>query len=169
MKWLLKLYPPRWRRRYGAELSELIGAQPFTFAGVTDLLAGAVDAWTHPQLAVPSTSDPKGDVRMIAKILQFECAGYGPHVTASDKRKSAVVMIGGTLLLTLLWLAVLMQFKRNPYVMAIQPMTYLLPYVGGLHYTSLKARSGRTQAIFIAGLSMAVTSILLLAGWIASR
>jgi hypothetical protein len=60
----------------------------------------------------------------------------------------------------------LMQFRRNAYLIALQPLTYRVPYVAGLHYTSLKHRSPRTQAVFIAGFSFVLTLILLLAGWI---
>ena len=38
MTWLLKLYPPRWRRRYGAELTEMIAAQPFSIGAAIPLV-----------------------------------------------------------------------------------------------------------------------------------
>jgi hypothetical protein len=42
--WLIRLYPPAWRRRYGRELAELIAVQPMSFRTAVDLVAGAVDA-----------------------------------------------------------------------------------------------------------------------------
>src|SRR5207302_273645 len=44
VKWILRLYPPAWRRRYGDELEALledIGPSP---AVIADALIGAVDA-----------------------------------------------------------------------------------------------------------------------------
>ena len=82
MTWLLKLYPPRWRRRYGQELKELVAAQPFSIAAVIDIIAGAIDAWIYPQLSTGhrATPDTKGEAAMVAKMMQLKCAGYGPKV-----------------------------------------------------------------------------------------
>ena len=173
MTWLLKLYPPRWRRRYGAELTDLLAAQPFSIGVAVDLMAGAIDAWFHPQLA-PPTSDMKGDVPMIARMMQLTCAGYGPSVTTTDKRKNAMVNIGGTFVLALMWLALVWvwkqgQFRGNVYVMSLAPMTYLVPYLAGLRHTSLKGRSRRAQTITIVGLSAALTTFVLLVGWITTK
>ncbi|MBI3968905.1 MAG: oligoendopeptidase F [Chloroflexi bacterium] len=47
MKWLLRLYPSEWRRRYGEEFGALLeetGASPGVFA---DILLGALDAHRH--------------------------------------------------------------------------------------------------------------------------
>jgi hypothetical protein len=167
--WLLKLYPPRWRRRYGGELTELIAARPFSIGAAIDLMAGAIDAWFHPQLVVPATPDVKGDASMIARIMQLECAGYGPDVTASDKIKSSAVNIAGTLILALLWLWAQWRFGGNDYLVALSPMAYLIPYLVSLHYTSLKGRSGRAQMILIVGFGVVLTAFFLLVGWIGTK
>jgi hypothetical protein len=166
--WLLKLYPPRWRRRYGAELTELVVAQPFSIGAAVDLMAGAIDAWLHPQLAGPKAPHSRGDVPMIARMMQLKCAGYGPDVTASDKRKSTVVILGGTLALTPLWLWAQWR-QENAYVLALAPMAYLLPYLFSLHYTSLKGRSTRAQAILIGGLGVALAAFFVVVGWISTQ
>lgn len=166
MKWLLQLYPPRWRQRYGAELAELIASQPFSIGGTLDLLAGAIDAWTHPGLVAPVTSDARGESPMIAKMLQLRCAGYGPDVTSSDKVKSAAVNLGGALTLALLWLWVRWKFGGNPYLGALAPMAYLLPYLVSLRYTSLKGRSTTAHAILVIGFGTALTLFFLLVAWI---
>jgi hypothetical protein len=41
--WLIRLYPPAWRRRYGRELAELIATQPASFGTAIDLVAATVD------------------------------------------------------------------------------------------------------------------------------
>jgi hypothetical protein len=169
MKWLLRLYPPRWRRRYGDELGELIASQPFSIGTMLDLLVGAVDAWTHPGLVAPGTSGSKGEGQMIAKTLRLGCAGYGPEVTSSDKAKSAMVMLGGALTLTLLWLSAIWKVGGNAYLVALGPMAYLVPYLVSLQYTALKDRSTATQAILVTGISIAFAMFLLLVAWIGTR
>ena len=169
MKWLLQLYPPRWRQRYGAELAELIASRPFSIGGTLDLLAGAIDAWIHPELIAPVTSDAKGESSMMAKMLHLRCAGYGPDVTSSDKMKGAGVILGGTLTLTLLWLWGQWKFGGSTYLRALSTMDFLLPYLVSLRYTSLKGRSTTAQAIFVIGFGTALTLIILLGAWIGTR
>jgi hypothetical protein len=166
--WLLKLYPPRWRRRYGAELSELIAAQPFSIGAAADLIAGAIDAWLHPQLAASPSSDAKGDLSMIAKMMQLKCAGYGPDITASDKRKGALTVLGGALVLTTLWLWAQWR-QENPYVLALAPMAYFFPLLLSLRYSALKGRSARAQTIFIGGVGVALTVFFVLVAWIGTK
>jgi len=174
LTWLLKLYPPRWRRRYGQELEELIARQPFSIRGAADLIAGAIDAWLNPRLiaaaaAAPGTMDTKGDVPMvlmIAKTMQLKCAGYGPEIGAIDKTKSTAVMLGGTLVLALLYLWSVWQFGKNAWLLALSPMAYFLPMLISLRWTALKGRSTRTQAIFIGGFSIGLTAFFLLVEWI---
>jgi hypothetical protein len=79
MSWLLNLYPPRWRRRYGKEFVALIATQRFSLFTVVDILGGAIDAWTQPQshLAAPAAAHPEGDTIMLAKQMRLRCEGYG--------------------------------------------------------------------------------------------
>jgi hypothetical protein len=58
--WLLWLYPPAWRRRYGGELADLIATQPASFGTAIDLVAAAIDAWINPQ---SSTAAAAGDAK----------------------------------------------------------------------------------------------------------
>jgi hypothetical protein len=60
MTWLLALYPPRWRHRYGDELRSLVASQPFSFQAAVDLIAGAIDAWLEPQ-KLPMQPAPAGE------------------------------------------------------------------------------------------------------------
>jgi hypothetical protein len=166
--WLLKLYPPRWRQRYGGELAELVATRPFSIGAAVDLIAGAIDAWLYPQLADPEPSKARGEIPMIARMMPLKCAGGGPDATVSDKRKSAAVMIGGALGLTPLWLWA--QWRQdNVYVLALAPMAYFLPYLVSLRYTSLKGRSSRAQTILIGGLGVALAAFFVLVGWIGTK
>ena len=166
MTWLLALYPPRWRRRYGDELRALLASQRFSLHAAVDLMAGAIDAWLEPQ-KIPMQSDerPEG-VTMIGTMKQFGCAGSGVRVTRQDQWKSAAVMLGGTLLLTALWAALRLVLAEPAYVDAFSAMTFLVPYLFSTHYTSLKGRSLRTQSIFIGGMTLVLTLIFATAAWI---
>src|SRR6185437_8341395 len=166
------LYPPRWRRRYGAELADLVAGQPFSIGLALDLIGGAIDAWRHPQL-VPSTSSP-GETPMIPRIMQLACGGYGPEITRTDKVRNLAISVGGTVVLSLLWLALVWLAKRHEfsgqtYLLSAAPMMYVIPYLIGLRYTSLKGRSALSQAMVIGGTSAVVLAILMAAGWISTK
>ena len=51
MSVLLSLYPKRWRERYGDEFAELLAERPPSLRDRLDIVAGALDARIHPQLA----------------------------------------------------------------------------------------------------------------------
>jgi hypothetical protein len=62
MKWLLWLYPTRWRRRYADEFLALLEERGFSVTILFDVLGGALDAWLHPELVVvpePVGASPK--------------------------------------------------------------------------------------------------------------
>lgn len=173
MTWLLRLYPPRWRRRYGAELADLVAAQPPSLSGAIDLIAGAIDAWIHPQF-VPPAPDSKGDVSVIAQLMQLKCAGYGPGVSHSDRAMHTTINLAGTFTLAVVWLAMVWFWKHHQiggktYLMALAPMTYLVPFLIGLRYTSLKGRSLGSQAILIVGVSAGLATLLIFAGWLSTK
>jgi len=171
MNWMLRLYPPRWRRRYGEEFLELMASQPLSVGAAIDVVAGAIDAWVHPELSpkVQPTPNTKGDRGMLANKLRLKCAGGGPAVSAEDTWKSAAVMLGGCLLLTLVWFWATTKLDDNPYIEALSPMAFFIPLLLSQRYTTLKGHSAAAQAIFIVGMTMIVTGIFLLAGWITTR
>ncbi len=168
MTWLLALYPPRWRRRYGDELRALIDSQPFSFQAVIDLIAGAIDAWLEPQ-KIPMQPDGRQEgVTMIGTMMKLGCASTA-RGTREDVWKSLAITFGGTLLLTALWMALHARLGDRTYVNAFSAMAFLVPYLISMRYTSLKGRSLATQSIFIGGMILLVTLILGTAGWIAAK
>jgi hypothetical protein len=56
MKWWLRLYPARWRRRYGEEFAALIQDRGWSIATGFDVLRSVADAWLHPDLADTSAA-----------------------------------------------------------------------------------------------------------------
>jgi hypothetical protein len=169
--WLLRLYPPGWRRRYGEELADLISAQRFSIGTIIDVLAGAIDAWIDPQLAAPVRTTPaaEGGDNMFAKMMKLRCAGYGPDVTRADQWKSVGVMLGLTVVLSLAWMRLHMWLGDNPYVDSLSLMPFLAAFFISMRYTYLKGRSATTQAIFVVGNLALLTVFFLVAGWIAGR
>ena len=65
--WLLRLYPERWRARYGEEFSELLLVRPPSARDRFDILRGAVDARLNPQLIEePVVRVPTAGDRLLA-------------------------------------------------------------------------------------------------------
>jgi hypothetical protein len=168
--WLIRLYPPAWRRRYGRELAELLAAQPMSFRTVVDLLAGAVDAWLNPQSSTAvTTTDAKGAEAMVPRMLQLKSAGYGQDVTAADSFKAAAVTVGGTLALVGILTAAIKIYGKNPYFESLLAMGWLVPFLFSQHYTYLKGRPASVQAVFIGAPAVLVMAILLGGVWINNR
>ena len=103
---------------------------------------------------------------MVPKMLRLRSAGHGPNVTAADGRKAAAVTIGGTLVATVALLWAMAQYGRNSYLEALLSISWLVAFVFSQHYTTLKGRPGRVQAVFIGGQSIIVMAIVLTAAWI---
>jgi hypothetical protein len=173
MTWLLRLYPAPWRRRYGDEVAALIADRAFSFSMAVDLVAGAIDVWLHPSitLAAASAAAPHTEEKnMLSRLARLGCAGaLGPDVTRADQAKAAIVTLGGTIALTLVWMTVRSRIGENAYLDALSALAFLAPIVVSMRYTSLKRRPGSVQAIFIGGLLLVVTAILLTAALIADR
>lgn len=169
---MLRLYPCAWRRRYGEGFLELVAPQPWSVALVVDVVAGAIDAWISPQVsAAMQASIEKENGKMFAKTLKLGCAVRTADFTPAEQRKSVVVMLTSTLVLTGVWMWIYVQTYGNPYldVMAFVPLTYTAPYLYTMRYTYLKARSRATQALFIWGLLGFLSVFLFVIGLISAR
>jgi hypothetical protein len=168
--WLIKLYPPAWRRRYGRELAELIATQPASFGMAVDLIAAAVDAWLNPQSSTAAAAaNVKGAGAMVPKMLQLKCAGYGPNVTKADNVKAAAITIGGSLVTAIAYLWYTWRQGRDPYVDALFSVSWLVLFVFSQHYTTLKGRPALVQSVLIGCQSAIVIAIVLSAAWFSSN
>jgi Rieske Fe-S protein len=88
MRWLataiLRLYPPSWRERYAAELTDVVARRRLGARDLADLLAGAIDARLHPRLApVPmpmqlAVATPPGAAPSPAPLPRVPAPSYGP-------------------------------------------------------------------------------------------
>lgn len=165
---MVRLYPPRWQRRYGRELEEWLAAEPASFRTTIDLMAGAVDAWVNPQSSTAATAaDSKGD-DMVAKMLKLRCAGYGVEYTRGDALKAAAITIGGSLMVVLVIMTAMARYGENPYLESLMLLGWLLPFLFSQRYTDLKGRSGRVQAVFIGIPAVIILAIALVTGWMNS-
>ncbi len=168
MTWLVRLYPPAWRRRYGCELEDLIATQPASFGMAIDLVATAVDAWLNPQLSTAVAADAKGAGAMIAEMLQLQCAGYGPNVTKAYRLKAAAIMLVGSLLVAIAYTWATARYGKDPYLESLVLVSWLVVFVFSQHYTTLKGRPALVQTVLIGGQAAAVIAIALAAAWINS-
>ena len=69
MSGLLRLYPRRWRERYGEEFEELLAERPPSVRHRLDIVRGALDAHLHPQLVDPD--------RVVDRWWLVPLAGFG--------------------------------------------------------------------------------------------
>jgi hypothetical protein len=140
---LLRLYPRAWRRRYGAEMQALLREQKLSPRTVLDLVAGAIDARTHPQLRTAVQAE--GGMTM----KQSMC--YPAGVSKEDTWRSAGWMVGGSLVLTVL--ATLLRMHLGPNVLsegliyAAFPASLML----SMECTYLKRYSGVSRAVISGG------------------
>jgi hypothetical protein len=171
MTWLLKLYPPRWRRRYGKEFVALIASQPFSLVAVLDIIGGAIDAWAEPQshLAARAAAQSEGDTIMLAKQMRLRRAGHGEQPTMADAVKGTSVILAGTLLSILVARWLRRQAVDPAYTQTLMSSGWLIAFVVSMPYTTLKGWPGRTQAIFIGVLLTVLMSLLFGAAWLSTR
>jgi ABC-type transport system involved in cytochrome bd biosynthesis fused ATPase/permease subunit len=133
MTWLLRLYPSLWRRRYGGEVEEMLAHRRFSFRIAVDLVAGAIDVWLHPSetLAAASAASTKTEEKtMLNRIARFDCAALtGVEITKAEQWKATAVAVGGTVVLSLLWMAAHARTGDNAYVDALSIMPFIIPFL----------------------------------------
>lgn len=93
MKWILRLYPAEFQRRYRTEMEAQLSADLPRFRTALDLMAGAVDAWRNRDL-VSQHLPTEGDYDMITASRTSEYYG----ITTADGRKFVILTIAYTLL-----------------------------------------------------------------------
>lgn len=146
LPWLVRLYPPSWRRRYGDELAALLAEQALSPAAVFDLMGGALDAWVSPQPNLHLQDDqgaPKMNTRWIT------CAKGGPPLTVRESLLGAGVVVVGSLVLSVASLLLRKAYGNVAAVEALHQSLFpalLLLSTSGLF---LQRRSWRAQAVFV--------------------
>ena len=153
MNWLLRLYPARWRERYGEEFAEVLARQRASPGLVLDVLDGAVDAHLHPQIQhshSKPTEDRTGDDTMTLEMLR-RCAAGGPRLSAGDRRIASLFMILSALVMAVLYIGLTKIYPAAPAVQALFYASFpsLALIYGQTAY--LRKRPWLTQAFILGG------------------
>jgi hypothetical protein len=113
MNGLLRLYPAAWRDRYLEEVSDLLAERPPSLRDRFDLIAGAADAWIHPQVAARPRRETESIVRPVGAAALFVIGGglwtlggvvqaTAPYGVEGYKESSGVMIVIAGVLLTAL-------------------------------------------------------------------
>ncbi|HTC46077.1 MAG TPA: hypothetical protein VK722_02050 [Candidatus Aquilonibacter sp.] len=146
MNWLLRLYPARWRERYGEEFGAVLASQRTSPGLVLDVLAGAIDAHLYPQ--IPRSDIQQQEVQdlqqasiqqgllqqatlqqsqatliegkdtMTFQLLQ-RCAAGGPKLSREDRQAAQRTMIWSALAMSALYMGLTKIYRDAPAVQAL--------------------------------------------------
>lgn len=118
MSWLLRLYPARWRKRYGEEFAAVLAGQRASLGLVFDVLGGAIDAHLHPQIYHSQSTRNEGEDTMTNEMLQ-RCAAGGPKLSTRDQKIASMFMIGSALVMAGLYIVLTKIYRTRPAVEAL--------------------------------------------------
>ena len=150
MTWLLRLYPARWRERYGEEFRAVLADQRPSLGLFFDVLGGAVDAHLNPQILRSQEEQKKGDDTMTLAMLQL-CAAGGTKLSPGDRRVASRVTIFSALAIAALSL-VLTKIYRG--AAPVQALIYATAPALSMVYAQtayMRRMSWRVQAFVLAG------------------
>jgi hypothetical protein len=80
-RWLLRLYPPAWRARYGDEFAALLDLAPLSLWAVLDILLGALDArlcirsWRLAAMTTLTQRLRRSEIVIFSSYIAFVVAG----------------------------------------------------------------------------------------------
>lgn len=77
MRWLVRLYPPAWRRRYEDEFLAVLETREVGPSVTLDVARGAFDAWMR---------GPRGDLGLVGIALALVAYGVASWVLAVARR-----------------------------------------------------------------------------------
>jgi hypothetical protein len=172
MKYLLWLYPRAWRARYGDELAELLDTERCSLILILDVVRGAIDAHLRPQVPVAGANGLNGGKTIEREIsmrqgLLTPCA-VGPELRVRDYFIGWGIILGGTVLLSVLWLGMRKLYGHSPAVEAFSLMPAPAAIVLSLPFTFYKASSAATKALIVGGGLALVIVLSMLVGGLSS-
>jgi len=118
MKWLLQLYPARWRERYGEEFGAVLASQRASVGMLLDVLGGAIDAHLYPQIQNSNSKPIKEEDTMTLLMLQ-RCSAGGPKLSTRDQRIASLFMILSALIMAILYITLTKIYHSAPAVQAV--------------------------------------------------
>lgn len=136
MKWILRLYPPEFQRRYRAEMEAQLGAELPKLRTALDLIAGAVDAWRNRNLVLePSPTEGDHDMITASRNEGFE------EITTADGIKGAVLTVAFTLLFVAIGVVLDKTLGGNAFATALMFSSWLFGTALAARNTFLKPYS----------------------------
>lgn len=161
MTWLLRLYPRDWRRRYGAEIEEVVASHPKSLQLFIDLLGGAVDAHLKPQAFARrldgQTADRRGGTDMVNRLRG--CGGVAAKTTTRDGLVAGSVTIGSALVV-----AAIMMIGDSELTETIGLTMFPGVLAVGTQWVYLRGHSRLAKIALIVGMFVVLFVIGLLAG-----
>ena len=160
---ILRLYPRRWRERYGDEMAAMLADVRLTPAAVLDLVAGAIDARVTPQ-SIPGRHGPvqtETEKAMFNQMVKL-CAG-SRQLTRRDNLIGAAVMLGLTLVFSGVYIWAAYQYRGNELVDALGIMAFPAAMFLSMPFTYLKGHSRVSQVVIIGGCLGLIAAASLLA------
>lgn len=142
MKWILRLYPPEFQRRYRSEMETQLSPDLPKLRTALDLIAGAVDAWRNRDL-VSQPLPKEGDYDMItaSRIDGHE------DVTTADGMKGAILAIAVTLLLVAIGVFLDKVLGDNAFASALMFSSWLFGMALAARNTFLKPYSVQAKNV----------------------
>ena len=159
---LIRLYPRTWRERYGDEMRELLRAQRPSLRTYADLLAGAIDARFDPQLSSPVTAEG-----VPAMTTWFRCQPSA--ISRRDSVRSAGLMIGGTLGLTLTSILVQLKIGDNAFSEGLLYGAFPAALMLSSECTYFKRYSPRARLVLSVGGALLIVLMMWLSALLAER
>jgi hypothetical protein len=167
MTFLIRLYPRAWRARYGEELTALVANEAPTLRLAVDLIAGAIDARLKPQALPHRTASVLDEGGTTMRKMIAHC--YPSEISPVEQWKSAAWMLGGTLVLTFVYVALRRQFGGTVLIDAFGTALFPIAVVFSLRNTYFKPYSPVARAVMIVGLMATTFFIALAAALVANR
>jgi hypothetical protein len=156
---LVRLYPRRWREKYGQEMEHVLAHQSVTLRLIVDLLAGAIDAHINPQgsSAATNAADARGGTA-VTKLLTH-CQPQ--DITGTDYSRSVVVLFATTIVLAMLHIQLKRTFGDHPVVDAFGASTFPVAVLASSWGTYFKRYSLAAKLSLVLGLGALVFLISL--------
>ena len=166
---MLRLFPGRWRERYGEEFLATAGSGHLRLTQVIDIAVCAVDAWFSPEVRRATRAARVELVlgeKPMSKQLVTTCGRL--DLQRRDAVLGALAMIGGSLLFT----AAGIVLNRSGYEdlgEGILGMAFFAALLLSMPFTYLKGRCWQTQLALVGLPLLILVLIAVCAGLLANR
>ena len=154
---LIRLYPRAWRQRYGDEMRELLAGQRLSVRTLADLVAGAIDARLDPQLK-PARRNAAPNQGVQTMTRRFACAPAG--ISVQDQWRSAAWMLGGSVVLTLLGIALKRKIGPNALSEGLLYSAFPAALMLSSECTYLKGYSRAARMVIAAGGAISIVLMI---------